>query len=77
MTKIEELEQKLINRINNIKECYNQTIKPFYDKKIGMLNVSALSKKQQNELINKRNCLLVQQDAYEEILDYIRRVNKQ
>ena len=74
MTKIEELEQKLNERIENVKGCYEKEIKPFYDAKLGILNVSNLSKEQQNELINTRNCLLVQRATYEEILDYIRGV---
>jgi hypothetical protein len=72
MTKIEELEQKLIERIANVKECYEKEMKPFYDAKLGILNVSNLSKDQQNELINTRNCLLVQRATYEEILEYVR-----
>ena len=72
MTRIEELEQKLNERIENVKECYEKEIKPFYDVKLGILNVSNLSKAQQNELINTRNCLLVQRNTYEEILEYVR-----
>ena len=72
MTKIEEIEQKLVERIKDVEKCYDKEIKPFYDEKIKMLNVSALSKEHQNALINTRNCLIVQKSVYEEVLNYIR-----
>lgn len=64
---IEDLKQKLESRLESV----NKALDDMVDKDIGMINVTGLSRKEKNEIINKRNCLLVQRHCYEEILGYI------
>lgn len=59
-----ELKQYLIKRI----EMVDKALDDMVDKNIGMINVSLLTKKEKAEVVNKRNCLLVQKHCYEEIL---------
>ena len=66
-----ELREKLQERIKGVNEVYEKEVGCYRDTKYGFLNVSALSKEQQNELLNKRNCLIVQKNVYEEVISYI------
>lgn len=63
------MKEYLTKRIEDVEKCYNDLIKPYYDEKINIINVSLMSKKEKEEFINKRNCLLVQRECYQEILD--------
>lgn len=73
---LETREQKLIDkveeRISDVEKCYNDLIEPYYDKTINMINTSFMTKKEKEEFINKRNCLLVQKQCYEEILSIVK-----
>ena len=66
-----ELREKLQERIRDVNEVYEKEVGCYRDEKYGFLNVSALSKEKQNELLNKRNCLVVQMNVYEEVISYI------
>lgn len=70
-----ESEQKLIEkleeRIKAVDKCYNELLTDIGGIKI--INVTGLNKKEREEIINKRNCLLVQKHCYEEILSIINR----
>lgn len=68
-TNFAELGLHLEQRIESVKKCYNELIKP-YKTDYG-INVSLMTKKEKEELINKRNCLLVQEHCYNEILELI------
>ena len=63
---IKELKEYLENRIKSVEETYEKEMKP-YQTEYGLV-LSYLSKKEREEVINKRNCLLVQKEAYKEIL---------
>ena len=65
------LREKLRERIGDVRDVYEKEVGCYRDAKYGFLNVSALSKEKQNELLNKRNCLIVQMNVYEEIISYI------
>ena len=58
---------KIRERIEQTKKVYEEEMKP-YQTEYG-LDVTYLSKKEKEELINKRNCLLVQIKAYEMLLE--------
>lgn len=58
---------KIRERIKNIEDTYKKEMKP-YQTEFG-LNVSLLSKKEKEELINKRNGLLTQKITLEELLE--------
>lgn len=63
---------KIKERMEQTKKVYDEEMKPYLievgdGKKI--LNVTYLSKKEKDELINKRNCLLVQIKTYEMLLE--------
>lgn len=60
------LKEYLIERIESVEKCYKELVEP-YQTSYG-INVSLMSKKEKEEFINKRNCLLVQKHCYEEIL---------
>ena len=66
-----ELREKLQERIRDVHDVYEKEVGCFRDEKYGFLNVSALSKAEQNALLNKRNCLIVQMNVYEEVISYI------
>lgn len=65
------MEEYLTKRIEDVEKCYNDLIKPYYDEKLNIINVSLMSKKEKEEFINKRNCLLVQKHCYNEILEFM------
>lgn len=58
---------KIKEKIKNIEDIYKKEMKP-YQTEYG-LNVSLLSKKEKEELINKRNGLLIQKITLEELLE--------
>ena len=58
---------KIREKIKNIEDIYKKEMKP-YQTEYG-LNVSLLSKKEKEELINKRNGLLTQKITLEELLE--------
>ena len=59
-------------RMEQTKKVYDEEMKP-YMIEVGngekVLNVTGLNKKEKEELINKRNCLLVQIKTYEMLLE--------
>lgn len=63
---------KIRERMEQTKKVYDEEIKP-YMIEVGngekVLNVTGLNKKEKEELINKRNCLLVQIKTYEMLLE--------
>lgn len=64
-----EIIEYLNKRIADTEKCYNEMLTDIGGMKI--LNITGLSKKEKEEVINKRNCLLVQKYCYQEILDKI------
>jgi len=64
-----DLRKYLKDRIKSVDETYEREL-PFIDVGEGhkVINISYLSKKEREEVINKRNCLLVQKATYQEIL---------
>lgn len=63
---------KIKERMEQTKKVYDEEMKPYMiDVGNGekILNVTYLSKKEKEELINKRNCLLVQIKTYEDLLE--------
>lgn len=75
LNKYESREQKLIEkleeRIKAVDKCYNELLTDVGGIKI--INVTGLTKKEKEEIINKRNCLLVQKYCYEEILEILKK----
>lgn len=71
ITNFTELKEYLKERIANVEKCYEELIKPYYIEDIKIINVSGMNKKEREEFINKKNCLLVQKYSYEEILEKI------
>lgn len=69
---LETNNKKLIEKLEikraSVEKCYQDLIKPYYDKKLNIINTSYMSKKEKEEFINKRNCLLVQKYCYDKIL---------
>ena len=72
ITNFAELAEYLKERIESVNRCYEKEL-PLMDVGDGhkVINISGLSKKEKEEVINKRNCLLVQEHCYQEILDKI------
>lgn len=64
----EEIEKYLETRIKSVDKCLDNMI----DKSIGAINVSGLTKKEKEQVINQRNCLLIQKHCYNEILSYMK-----
>lgn len=67
-----DLRKYLEDRIKSVDETYEREL-PLMDVGEGhkVINVSYLSKKEREEVINKRNCLLVQKATYQEILSLL------
>ena len=67
-----DLREYLENRIKSVDETYEREL-PLMDLGEGhkVINISYLSKKEREEVINKRNCLLVQKATYQEILSLL------
>lgn len=66
---MDKIIEYLNKRIADTEKCYNEMLTNIGGMKI--LNITGLSKKEKEEVINKRNCLLVQKYCYQEILDKI------
>lgn len=66
---MDKIIEYLNKRIADTEKCYNEMLTDIGGMKI--LNITGLSKKEKEEVINKRNCLLVQKYCYQEILDKI------
>ena len=62
----------LEKRIADVEKAHSELIKPYYDEKLGIINVSLMNRKEKEEFINARNCLLVQQACYDEIIGFIK-----
>ena len=58
-----KIREKIDNRISIVEKLLDEMI----DKSIGCINVSLLSKKEKEEVIAKRNCLIVQKATLEDI----------
>lgn len=69
ITNFAELNKYLKKRIKNVEDCYEKLVKP-YQTEYG-INTSLMAKKEKEEFINKRNCLLVQKYCYIEIQNLI------
>ena len=66
----QKLIEKLEEGIKAVDKCYNELLTDVGGIKI--INVTGLTKKEKEEIINKRNCLLVQKYCYEEILEILK-----
>ena len=62
------MKEFLEKRIADVEKAYNDLIKPYYIEGVG-INTSYMSKKEKEEFINQRNCLVVQKQTYKEVLD--------
>ena len=71
-TEIMNLKEYLKNIIKSVDETYEREL-PLMDlgEEHKVINISYLSKKEKDEVINKRNCLLVQKATYQEILSLL------
>ena len=58
---------RIREKLETCQKTYEKEMKP-YQREYG-LDVTYLSKKEKNELINKRNCLLVQMETYKQLLE--------
>ena len=72
---MKELENWLNERIKSVEECYNKEL-PWIDLGEGhkVINVSGLSKDEEFDIVNKRNCLIIQKHTYEEVLNKMKEV---
>ena len=68
---VKHIKEYIELRKQSVRDTYEKLIEPYYDKSIGMVNVSYMNKKTKEDFINKRNCLLVQEATYTEILEFI------
>lgn len=66
----QKLIEKLEERIKAVDKCYNELLTDIGGIKV--IYVTGLTKKEKEEIINKRNCLLVQKYCYEEILEILK-----
>ena len=73
----QKLIEKLEERMKSVEKCYQDLIKPYYDERLNMINVSFMSRKEKEEFTNKRNCLLVQKHCYAEILEIVKGVENE
>lgn len=65
--KLIAIKDYLKSRVQSVDNCLNKLVDP----SIGMINVSGLSKKEKEKVVNQRNCLLVQKHCYNEILELL------
>lgn len=68
---IDEVKKFLQKRISDTNICYGKLVEPYTDKELGVINISCMSRKEKEEFVNQRNCLLVQRSCYGEVLDFI------
>ena len=66
----DKIREYLEKRINDVKKAYDDLTEPYYIEGVGF-NISYMTKKEKEEFINKRNCLIVQKQTYKEILDKV------
>ena len=71
----DSIREYLEKRIKDVEKAYDKLIKPYYDEKLNIINVSLMSKKEKEEFVNARNCLLVQQACYNEVIEQINNMN--
>ena len=64
--KYDALVEKIKKRIESVEKIYEGLLTDIGGIKI--INVSGLSKKEKEEVINKRNCLIIQKATFEEVL---------
>lgn len=64
---LEDIKEYLKERIKAVEECYKKEL-ALYQTEYG-LNVSGLSRKEKEQVVNTRNCLIVQKECYKEILE--------
>ncbi len=57
--KIVDVEKYLKDRIKSVDKCYEELLTDIGNG-IKIINITGLSRKEKEEVINKRNCLLVQ-----------------
>lgn len=69
----QKLIEKLEDKIKSADKCYEELLTDIGGIKV--INVSGLNRKEKEEVINKRNCLLVQKHCYEEILKILKGEN--
>ena len=67
---ITNVEKYLKDRIKSVDKCYDELLTDMGDG-LKVINITGLSRNEKEEVINKRNCLLVQKHCYNEILDFI------
>ena len=72
MERIIDIEKYLEDRIKSVDKCYEQLLTDVRNG-IKIINVTGLNMKEREEVINKRNCLLVQKHCYKEILEFIKK----
>lgn len=76
--KLETDKQKLIEKLEeknrNINKLLDEMITDMGEG-IKIINVTGLTRKEKEEVVNKRNCLLVQEYCYEEILKILKGEN--
>lgn len=65
-----KLIEKLEERIKSVEKCYEELLTDIGGVKV--INVSGLTKKEKEEVLNKRNCLIVQKATYEEVIQIIK-----
>lgn len=68
---IDNIEKYLKDRIKSVDKCYDELLTDIGDGH-KIINVTGLNKKEKEEVINKRNCLLIQKHCYNEILDFMK-----
>lgn len=70
-----EREQKLIEKLEEKNRNINKLLDEMMTdmgKGIKIINVTGLTRKEKEEVVNKRDCLLVQEYCYEEILKILK-----
>lgn len=67
----QKLIEKLEEKIKNIDKLLDEMMTDMGDG-IKIINITGLTRKEKEEVVNKRNCLLVQKYCYEEILKILK-----
>lgn len=68
---IDKVKEYLDTRIKSVEKSLDE-LKTDMGNGIKVINVTGLTKKEKEEVLNKRNCLLVQRHCYQEISDKIK-----
>ena len=69
----DKIREYLEKRINDVKKAYDDLTEPYYIEGVGF-NISYMTKREKEEFINKRSCLIVQKQTYKEILDKVEEI---